>query len=615
MSQSPTGLSSLIKSIRRNGGSTLTLSQHLDSTFLIIVLVSFAFLSFIANFTVQTFHLIENQWILDWTTAILASIAFVVVLIIDQHIGWIPALLLIGTSSMLGFMTFNQLPEYIEFTILGFIANVLIFLNINRLFGTFEYIRTIILKYANSLMKFLIITALLGGTTAFLFDEGSSVGMMAIIQGSIVAGIILTIAVNMDEHTEGPLVEKVRNLMGQNFVFGTNLLAFFLAIGHPVSLAIATWAGWDLIFWIKYMTPISVVCFVVGMSIFWFNNRHTIAELETHYRDYRNIQLAYDTNATSKQKWGLSWLIIMGILQVLHQELAHLLQLPHAYLLICMPMLLTIPQVLQLIRSNREQLFHIPEQIPIGEFINMFGIFYMAGILTLLGILTAISHYAETLIFQFNNIQIGGIWVLGSTAAFLSALLENLGVGVTINNGVDIIFGGIANTTGPRMAVGLGAMLAGNFLQFASVAGLIGIPLYLVAINQKLRQVKDTQEQLISQSVTEYLQHADEENAPPLLLHQGILLPNHNFHGPQTLEKMIRLIEEGISAWHWFKQSAVLTLVTVIIALVMVSGYTYFNLLPQGIWYCHLNDTTGCIERESDEHSQLSTTQLASNHE
>lgn len=496
---------------------------------------------------------------LRMTTVVVWSVAFVAFLIIDQHNSWIVALGFFATGVFTGLMTFVDIPTAIEFVVLSFIGAVLIALSINRLFGTFDLIGYYLIVLAKNFRELLIFSGILAGVQAFLFDEGSSVGSMAMILGPIFAGIMVQIGKHHDPDSVDPeeqfMAGRVFNLGAKNFVIFTNLLAFVLAIGHPVSLSIARYAGWDLGFWFIYVAPISLVCYFVGRFIFFRMHGREVDEYDTYYQGYRRYKLEKGFEVTRNHKIGLAYLLTMGFLQVTHQGLADLLGQPHEVTLILFPIIMSVIMGCHVYLLDRHKLHDVLGGLPIGEFLNMAGIFTMAYLLSVVGVLGWIARQITGL-----ALALGGIVVLGGMAAILSALLENLGVAIAINTVVDQIYGGMINTTPVRLSVMIQSMLAGNVFVFASVAGLVGLPLLQTYITVKLRAYADQ---------------------------------NEKWH---VYDPFIVRIQEGISWKRWLPTSLPIAITTIVVSMLIITAVDQTFGYPEGVYYCEYTDAIGCLE-------------------
>ena len=499
------------------------------------------------------------------TTTIMWSAAFVLMLITDQHNAWFIALGLFATGVFTGIFSFAELPHAIEFVVLGFIGAVLIALSINRLFGTFDWIGFLLIQRSKTFRSLLILSGILGGVQAFLFDEGSSVGSMAMILGPVLAGVMVEVGKYHDpdlvDPEEAEIAGRVFSISTMNFVFMTNILAFILAIGHPVSLTIARYAGWDIPFWVIYVMPISIACYLVTYAVFYTMHRKSIAEYDKFYQGYRNYKLAKGFEVTTRHKIGLAYLVIMGALQFGHQFLADALHQPHEVTLTLFPAIMSVIMGCHVYLFDHHKLHSVLDELPVGEFINMAGIFTMAYMLGVVGVLGWIARKITPMAL------VAGIFVLGGTSGILSALLENLGVAVAVNTVVDQIFGGVQNTTPIRLSVMIQAMLAGNMFTFASVAGLVGIPLLQAFTSMKLGAYADREEK---------------------------------WH---IYDPFIIKVREGVPVRRWLKSSVIIVLLTIITAMCMIYGVDKTIGYPEGVYYCQYSDNAdGCIEGAPGHH-------------
>lgn len=289
----------------------------------------------------------------------------------------------------------ENVAEFVDFNTLGVLSGMMIIVGILKTTGAFEYVAIVAAKWAKGnpwkiILSFCIITAV----TSALLDNVTTVLLIAPMTLGITAVLELD-----------PIPFLIPQIIASN-IGGTATL-----IGDPPNIMIGSAADIGFIDFIKNLTPVIVVVFIVTMTIFKviYGKKLIVSE-----KNKKKV-LAFDEKKAIQNLPLLKKSIFVLILVVLGFFLHEELDYPSGLVAIAGAMLLVLISGI----SVEETL----ENIEWPTIFFFVGLFIVVGGLEATGVIEILA--AKVLELTNGNLMLTGIVILWMSA-IISAFLDNI---------------------------------------------------------------------------------------------------------------------------------------------------------------------------------------------
>jgi Na+/H+ antiporter NhaD/arsenite permease-like protein len=252
-------------------------------------------------------------------------------------------------------------------------------------------------------------------------------------------------------------------------VFATNIGSSATVVGNPIGVLIAMRAGLSFVDFIRWASPISVACLILGIGVCMLYFRRPLEEMAKHVG--RAKEKSVEGHNYNKKQFQLAGLIfgltIAGL--IFHHQVEHLLHLSKNTLLIGFPFLMA--GICLLIEGVKAREL-VEKRVDWWTLIFFLMLFASVGTLRYVGVTDRI---AEGLTAVAGGNPVAFLALILFISALLTALLDNILVVATFVPIIADLGAAGLNIAPLWWALLFGGTMGGNATMIGSTANIVAI--------------------------------------------------------------------------------------------------------------------------------------------